>query len=42
MKMNFDYFQMKKEFLKQLGLEKQMKKWGHFSGFHVPSLSYGP
>ena len=35
-------FKWKNEFPKQLGLEKQTKKWGHLSGFHVSFLSYGP
>ena len=42
MKMNFKIFKWKNEFPKQLGLEKQTKKWGHLSGFHVSFLSYGP
>ena len=33
---------MENEFPKQLGLEKQMKKWGHLCGFHVFILIYDP
>ena len=34
-------FKCKHEFPKQLGLEKQMKKWGRLSGFHVSFLNCG-
>ena len=35
-------FKCKNEFPKQLGLEKQIKKWAHLSGFCVSFLSYVP
>ena len=35
-------FKCKNEFPEQLGIRKQMKKWGHLSGFDVFVLTYGP
>ena len=39
MKMNFNYFQIKKLIL-QVEQKKKMEKWGHLSSFHVSFASY--
>ena len=41
MKMNFENYQIQK-WVSKTGLEKQMKKWGHLSGFNISFPSYGP
>ena len=48
MKMNFDYFQIKKSMLQTVRAEKAAEKkkewgwgWGHLSIFHATFLSYG-
>ena len=40
-KINFDYFQIQKQMLKQLEQQNFMKKWGQLSSFHVSFLIYG-